>query len=167
MVEKEEIFSTKMKSSGIFTFKEFYQFCYEWLRDETQLNLAEEKYEEKIAGDAKEIKIEWKGTRKVTDYFKYEIKVKYRVTKLKEIELTQEGRKIKTNQGDVEMKIAGSLLRDYEGKFEKGAFRKFLRSIYEKWVIPARIEQYEEKLIGDCDEFLAQAKAFLALEGKR
>ena len=167
MVEKEEIFSTKMKSSGIFTFKEFYQFCYEWLRDETQLNLAEEKYEEKIAGDAKEIKIEWKGTRKVTDSFKYEIKVKYRVTKLKEIELTQEGRKIKTNQGDVEMKIAGSLLRDYEGKFEKGAFRKFLRSIYEKWVIPARIEQYEEKLIGDCDEFLAQAKAFLALEGKR
>ena len=55
----------------------------------------------------------------------------------------------------------------YEGKFEKGAFRKFLRSIYEKWVIPARIEQYEEKLIGDCDEYLAQAKAFLALEGKR
>jgi len=129
--------------------------------------LFEEKYEEKITGDTKELKIEWKGVRKVTDYFKYEVKVKFRVTKLKEIEIAQDGRKIKTNQGDVEMKIAGSLLRDYEGKFEKGAFRKFLRSIYEKWVIPARIEQYEEKLIGDCDEYLAQAKAFLALEGKR
>ena len=42
-----------------------------------------------------------------------------------------------------------------------------MRGVYEKWVIPSRIEQFEEKLISDCDEFLSQAKAYLDLEGKR
>ncbi len=67
----------------------------------------------------------------------------------------------------METKVTGVLIRDYDGKFETGAFKKFLRSIYEKWVIKARIEQFEMKLIGDCDEFLSQAKAYLDLAGKR
>jgi len=71
------------------------------------------------------------------------------------------------NHGDVEIKIAGNLVRLYAGKFEKDAFRKFTRGIYEKWVIPSRIDEYEEKLFGDCDDFLAQAKAFLGLTGER
>ena len=74
---------------------------------------------------------------------------------------------MKSNKGGVEIKIKGDLIRDYQGKFEINAFQKFLRSIYEKWVIPSRIEEYEGKLAGDCDEFLAQAKAYLDLEGKK
>jgi len=86
---------------------------------------------------------------------------------LQEVEITEAGKKIKTNKGVIELKVKGELVRDYDGKFEKTAFNKFLRSIYEKWVIKSRIDQYEDKLIGDCDEFLAQAKAFLDLEGKK
>jgi hypothetical protein len=63
--------------------------------------------------------------------------------------------------------MKGVLVRDYQGKFEKNAFQVFLRTAYEKWIIPGRIDQMEAKLFGDCDEFLAQAKAFLDLEGKR
>ena len=69
--------------------------------------------------------------------------------------------------GEIEIKVSGILVRDYQGKFEKDATRKFLRGIYEKWVIPARIEHYEDKIIGQCDEFLSQAKAYLDLEGKK
>ena len=61
----------------------------------------------------------------------------------------------------------GVLVRDYNGKFETTAFKKFLRSIYEKWVIASSIEHYEDKIIGACDEFLSQTKAYLDLEGKR
>jgi isocitrate dehydrogenase len=71
------------------------------------------------------------------------------------------------NKGSVEVSVKGNLLRDYKGKFEKTASQKFMRSIYEKWVIYSRIKEYEGKLIEDCNEFLAQAKAFLDLEGKR
>jgi hypothetical protein len=167
MPEKDTIFSTKMKSTGVFTFSDFYQFCYDWLTDETQLFITEDKYKEKITGDVKGIEIEWTGIRKVTDYFKFEIKINFRVLGLQDIEVVRNGVKVKTNKGAVEMKIKGILVRDYQGKFEKTALQKFMRAIYEKWVIPSRIEEYEDKLAGDCDEFLSQAKAWLDLEGKR
>jgi hypothetical protein len=168
MPEKEEVFSSKLKHSGIFSFKDFYQFCYAWLTDETGLDVAEEKYSEKMEGDKKKIEIIWVGTKKVTDYFKFEIKVdKFKVDALKDVEVRKGDKKIKMNEGNIELNVKGILIRDYDGKFERTAFGKFLRSIYEKWVIPSRIEQFEDKLAGSCDEFLNQAKAWLELEGKR
>ena len=167
MAEKDQIFSSKIKYDVIVFFRDFYKFCYDWLTEETDLLVAETKYVEKLKGNEKDIDVEWVGVRKVTDYFKFEVKVKFQILRLKEVEITQKGIKIKTNQGSVEVKVTGTLIRDYEGKFETTAHRKFLRSTYEKWVIPSRIEQFEEKLISDSDEFLSQAKAYLDLEGKR
>ena len=167
MSEKDTIFASKIKSTGIFSFKDFYKFCYDWLSEETILDISEDKYVEKLSGDLKNIEIEWTGTREITDYFKFEIKVKFRIDTLKNVEINQDGKKIKTNEGAAEVSVKGTLVRDYKGKFEANAFYKFLRGIYERWVIPSRIKEYETKLLGDCDEFLSQAKAYLDLEGKR
>ena len=166
MPEKDTIFSSKVKYGGIFLFKDFYRFCYDWLTDETGLYISEDGYTEKLSGDSKNLDIKWTGTRKVTDYFKFEIKIAFRILELTNVEINQNNTKIKTNKGGVEIRIKGTLVKDYQGKFEINAFQKFLRAIYEKWVIPSRIEEFEEKLIGDCDEFLSQAKAYLDLEGK-
>ena len=169
MAEKDKLFSSKIKYNGIFSFGDFYKFCFEWLRDETGLedSLIEEKYAEKLSGDSKNIDVEWSGSKKMTDYFKMEVKVAFRIIGLTNIEVTDGNRKIKTNKGSVEVSIKGTLVKDYEGKFEKSAIQKFLRGIYEKTVIPSRVSEYEGKVMGDCDEFLAQAKAYLDLEGKK
>jgi len=167
MSEQEVIFNSKVKYNGIFAFKDFYKFCYDWLSDETNLFVIEDKYSEKLSGNEKEIEIEWNGIRKITDYFKYKVKVKYRILKLVEVEIDEGGKKVKTNKGSVEIKISGILIRDYQGKFEKTGFQKFLRAIYEKWVIPSRVEQFEDKLTADCNEFLEQAKAWLDIEGRK
>jgi len=167
MAEKDTIFTSKITNTGIFSFPDLYRFCYDWLTDETQLDIVEEKYAEKLMGESKNIEVVWKGSREVTDYFKYEIKINFRILGMTKIEINQGGAKISTNKGYVEIKVSGTLVRDYKGKFEKSAIQKFFRSIYDKWVIPARIEQYEGKLIGGCDQFLNQAKAYLDLEGKK
>jgi len=167
MPEKDTIFSSKIKYAGIFLFKDFYRFCYDWLTDETGLDISEEGYTEKLSGDSKDIDIKWTGTRKVTDYFKFELKITFRILGLTNVQISQNNSKIKTNKGGVEIKIKGTLIRDYKGKFEVNAFQKFLRAIYEKWVIASRIEEFEEKLVGECDEFLSQAKSYLDLEGKK
>jgi hypothetical protein len=167
MAEKDKIFSSKIKYGGVFSFGDFYKFCFEWLRDEVGLDLIEEKYAEKLSGDSKNIDVEWSGSRKITDYFKMEVKVSFRIISLTNIEITDGNRKVKTNKGSVEVSIKGTLVKDYEGKFEKSAFQKMLRGIYEKTVIPSRVSEYEGKVMGDCDEFLAQAKAYLDLEGKK
>jgi len=167
MSDKETIFSSKIKYTGIFSFKDFYKFCYDWLNEESGLGIIEDKYKEKLIGDSKEITVEWSGERKMTDYFKFEAGVTLNVTNLTKVEINKDGVKVQMNKGGVEIGIKGTLVRDYEGKFETTAFNQFLRKIYEKWVIHSNIEQYEDKIIGDCDEFLSQAKAYLDLEGKR
>ncbi|MCK9595895.1 hypothetical protein M0R19_01790 [Candidatus Pacearchaeota archaeon] len=167
MAEKDKIFASKIKYSGIVNFAEFYKFCYDWLKEEMGLDLVEDKYAEKLSGDSKNIDVEWSGSRKITDYFKMEVKVSFKVVGLTNAEITQDGKKIKTNKGAIEVGVKGTLVRDYQGRFEKTAIQKFLRGIYEKMVIPSRVSEFEGKVIGDCDEFLAQAKAYLDLEGKR
>ncbi len=166
MAEKDKIFSSKIKYDGLLDFKEFYKFCYQWLNEETGLDVVENKYAEKISGDAKNIKVEWTGQSVVTDYFMFKVSVRFEVINLTNVEIVQDGKKIKMNKGSVEVSISGSLVRDYDGKFEHTSSQKFMRSIYEKWVIPSRIKEYEGKLVSDCNEFLSQAKAFLDLEGK-
>ena len=167
MAEKETIFSSMIKYAGIFSFKDFYKFCYEWITEEIGMDPSETKYEEKLQGDEKKITVEWEGEKELTDYFRFDLKVKFEISGLKNVEVMQGGKKVKTNEGSVKLAVKGILVRDYKGKFEMSAYRKFLRSIYEKWVITARIEEYEGKIAGNCDEFLSQAKAYLDLEGKK
>jgi len=166
MVEKEKIFSSKVKYGEIFNFAEYYKFCHDWLEDEG-FWLVEDKYVEKLKGDAKEIDVEWSCTKKITDYFKFEVKVKFKVINMKKIEITYNGNKINTNKGTVETNVTGTLLRDYESKFEQNGFLKFLRGVYEKWVIPSRVEELEDKLADLCNDFLGQAKSYLDIEGKK
>ena len=166
MAEKETVYSSTIKYNGIFSFKDFYKFCYEWLTEEIGLDIMEDKYEEKISGDRKEIAVEWTGERKLTDYFKFDGKIGFMIN-IREAEIVKEGVKIRTNEGSCKVSIKGIIVRDYQGKFETSAFNKFLRSIYEKWVITSRIEEIKGKIAGDCDEFLSQTKAYLDLEGKR
>jgi hypothetical protein len=168
MPEKDVIFSSAIKYTGNFDFREFYQFCFDWISEQIGMsNLAEAEYFEKVSGDAKDIDIKWVGSIKLTDYFKFELEAKYKVIALKEVEVVRDGVKMKTNNGQIKATVKGTLIRDWDGKFESGPRNKFLRSIYEKWVIPARVEQMEDRVAEDCDEFLAQSKAFLDLEGKK
>lgn len=168
MAEKEELVKNEIKHSGIFNLKDFYKFCYKWLTEETELGpFAEKKYEEKIKGNKKDIEFKWEGQKKLTDYFRMDVKVDFEVLNLEKVEINQEGNKKTTNRGDLKVVAKGILVRDYDGKFESSAFTKFLRSIYEKWVIKSRIDEYEGVVDSKVNDFLDQAKAYLDLEGKK
>lgn len=167
MAEKDQVFSSQIKYEGVFSFKDFYQFCHEWLTEETSLKITEPKYEEKVKGNSKDIKVDWEGSKKFTDYFKCDMKIGFEINNLKEVEVNEGGKKVTTNKGPIKVKVKGTLVKDYEGKFEQNAAQKAWRGIYEKWIIPSRVKQFEDKIVGDCDEFLSQAKAYLDLEGKK
>ncbi len=167
MAEKETVFASKVGYTGVLSFKELYLFCYRWITEETGLDLMETKYSEKIVSKGKNLEIFWDGTKDLTDYFRFKARIEFWTYNMEDTEINDGGVKIKANKGKVEIKVKAELIRDYKGKFERDAFRKFLRSIYEKWVIPSRVDQFKSDIAADCDEFLNQAKAFLDLEGKR
>lgn len=166
MAETDKIYEGKVAHNGVFDFGGLYSFLYEWLTEENGYGVVEKKYSEKLKGDSKDIDIEWEGYRKVNDYFRLKIKVVWRIIGLKNVEVEENGRKKKMNQGGVEVKMSGFLEKDYENKWDENPMTKFFRGIYDKFIIKNRIEQYEDKITGDVDGTLAQVKSFLSLEAK-
>jgi hypothetical protein len=167
MATKDKIFSSKTKYQGFFDFPEFYRFCYEWLNEEENFKITEKKYVEKLQGTLKNIEIEWQAEKEVNDYFKFEIGIKFKIMRLEKTEIIQNNKKIQTNKGSVEIKLAGKLVKDYKGKFEINSWTKFTRGIYERWIISTGITAMEDKLSSICDGVLSQAKAYFDLEGKK
>jgi len=166
MVEKDIVFKGKVKHKGIFDFKELYRFCFTWLVDKDYW-VVEKSYSEKVNPNGKEVEIEWDAKRKISDYFRFNLKVNWRILGMKDVEVEKEGAKITLNKGQPEISVSAVLEKDYEHRWESNAFLKFLRGIYDRYIIRGRIENYEDKIYSEADEFLAQVKAFLALEGKR
>jgi hypothetical protein len=167
MPEKDELFTTKVKHTGIFNFKELYRILFEWLIDKGY-DVNEKTYKEVVGGSgAKEIEIEWDAERKVTDYFKFNLKVEWHIIGMTSVEVEIDGSKEKMNKGQLEIKFKSVLLKDYRESWTSNPFIKFLRTFYDKYLIKERLEQYEGKLIGDMEEMIAECKSFLALTGKR
>jgi len=165
MAELDVVFTGKVKQKGVFDFAELYNFTYNWFVDKDYF-IVEKVYTEKAQPDGKEVEIEWEAKRKISDYFRFVIKVNWRILGMKDVEVMKEGDKVKINKGYPEIKVKATLEKDYEHRWEGNALLKFLRGVYDRFVIRGRIESYEEKIYQEADEFLAQTKAFLALEGK-
>ena len=166
MAEKDTIFKGKIKQEGIFDFKGLYKIAYDLLREEGY-KVDEKTYSEKITGDSKEIEILWESKKKISDYFKYLIKMHWLILGMKKIKVKRDGKEISTNSGLLEIKFAAVLVKDYESKWEDAPIWKFLRGIYDRYIIKSRIDDYEDRIKEELEELLAQYKSFLAIGAKR
>jgi len=166
MALKDSIFSGKVQEKkAIFDFGESYRVTYEWIVNEGY-ELHEKKYSEKVNPNGKEIDIEWEAEQKITDYFKFVLKVQWKIIGMNDVEAEQNGTKMKLQKGDFEIRVKAVLVRDHESRWDKSPFLQWLRELYDKYIIKSRVDYYEEKIFGDADEFLAEVKAFLALQGE-
>ena len=166
MAEKDQIFSGKMKYTGIWDFKETYRFIYSWFIDKGY-KILEKGYTEKIKADGKEIEVHWEAKRKISDYFRFVIKADWLILGMTDTEVQKESVKMKMNKGYIEIKFTAILEKDYEHRWENSGFLKFLRGVYDRYIVKSRIDYYEDKLLQETDEVIAQTKSFLAIEGKQ
>ena len=91
------------------------------------------------------------------------MEIDWHIMGMTSVEVEIDGIKKKMNKGRIEVKIKTTLEKDYESRWEGRPFFKFLRTLYDRYLVPSRIEQYEEKLIIEGDELVAQLKSFLEL----
>jgi len=166
MVEKEQLIKEKFEHNGLCDFAALYGFAHNWLKDK-DYGVIEEKYAEKVSGNSRNITIEWKASKGLSDYFKMEHKIKFEVEGLTDVEVEIDGTKKKMNKGLVRVEIKGNLLKDPKSKWETSAFYKFLRDVYNKYIIPQRIDTVEDMVKDDVREFKDQLKAFLDLKTRR
>ena len=83
------------------------------------------------------------------------------------VEVERNGKKIKMNKGNFEIKITSTLIKDWGGTWDANPFQKFMRGIYDRFIIEGRIKQYDIKVFTDMEKLAEQTKAFLAIEGMK
>ncbi len=166
MAEKEIIIGEKLDYSGLFKFSDLYQEAHFWFSEESY-GVIEEKYAEKISGNSKEIDVEWKCTKRLGDYFKMEHKVKFEIKGLVDVEVEIDGKKKKMQQGRLRIDIKGAIIKDAGSNWDPKPMYRFLRDVYNKYIIPQRIDAMEDKVKADVKSFKEDMKSYLELSGKR
>ncbi|MBS3081061.1 hypothetical protein J4221_06315 [Candidatus Pacearchaeota archaeon] len=165
MAEKDRVYKGKFKQGGIFSFKDFYEFLYDYLMDENY-DIFEDKYVEKLKGESKNLEIKWTATKEVSDYFRFELNLYWIVLDLKKVKVKKNGEEIVMDSGIIEVKFDAFIVKDYEHRWESHPFWKFLRGAYDRYIIKSRADDYEINLFKEVTEIIAQAKSFLATEGQ-
>ncbi|MDP1695738.1 MAG: hypothetical protein Q8L29_02390 [archaeon] len=167
MAEKELIIREKLEHSGIFNFSDIYAYAYRWLSDEEGFGVTEEKYSEKVAGGAREINIEWVAGKNISDYYRIELRLKLELIGLTDVDVEIEGKKKKMNKGKISIDMKGILIIDRESKWEATPFLRFMRDLYNKYIVPQRGHDFRMEVIRISKDFRDYIKSVLELTGKR
>lgn len=167
MAEKDVILKEKIKYAGYGKFADAYSYAHDWLKQE-QYTVIEEQYTEKVKGSSKELDIIWKATKQITDYFKIELDLKWKILGLEDVEVEIDGKKKKMNKwAELGIDVKGSLVKDYKNEWNKSATTKFFKEIYNKFVIPSRTEQMKNEVEKIVQDFKEEMKALFELSGKK
>lgn len=153
----------KIKDRSIFNLDELYKLLLRWF-ELHNYDFQEQEYRDEDMGEGKKhLEIKWYAEKKIDDYFKFVMEINFFIIGLESVEIERDGVKHKTNRGEIEMRTKAYILKDWQSKFEQSALMKFLRDIYDKYIIRARIEGYEGELYEETYKLLDEVKAFLNL----
>jgi len=156
MAQKKLVYKETFKHTGFWKYSEVYDMMFYWFRDEGY-KLKEDLYNEKILSGGKEVIAKWRAEKKISDYFKFQIQADWHILGMTDAEVEIDGKKKKTNKGEVEIVFKGNIIKDYEKRWEDNPFWKFLRSIYEQYVIRASVDEHEDDLEDDVKEVTEDA----------
>ncbi len=162
MAQKKLIYKEKLTQVGYWNYEDVYGMLFGWIKDHGY-SLTENQYKEKLSANGKEIIISWKAQKAVTDYFQYKLELDWHILGMKDAEVEIDGKKTKTNKGELEIVFKGSIIKDYEKRWEDKPIHKFLRGIYEKYIIRTTIDEYEGSLEDETKELITDLKAFLRI----
>ncbi len=137
--------------SGSFNLNELYKKISMWYFTHSY-DFTEKENTNKIASTGNEVKIELWGERKIDSYVKFNINIVIEVFDYK------------AGKGRFHASIKSSLDLDYDNKWEKNAFDRFLRYVYNNVIIKSRIKYYyESKLYSELVDFSKTVKGSLGL----
>ncbi len=153
----------KIKDRSVFSLDELYKLMFRWFESRNYDFQEREYRDEDMGGGKKHLEIVWYAERKIDDYFKFIIEINFLIVGLEDTEVERDGVMVKTDKGEIEMKIKAYILKDYDKKWEKNPVMRFFREIYDKKLVKSRIEGYEGELYEETYRLLNDVKSFLNL----
>jgi len=152
----------KLTYEGLFDLNGLWRLIDSWFY-EKGYDRWEHKNFEQILPTGKDIEIELLPWKKTTEYFKNTIRIRIKMTNVKDVEIEKKGAKLKLNKGKVMFVFDGYLESDYEHKWEGKAIFFFLRTIFDKYFLRPTTDFYEKWLVNDLYDIHGRIQRFLNL----
>lgn len=163
MAERELIVDhLRVEYEGLFDATELYRLIDLFFRDKGY-DKRDLKNIEKVRPEGKYVEIELMPWKKTTDYFKNEIKIRIIMQNLKEVEVEKDGRKIRLNQGKLNIVFDGYFTTDYEHRWEQKPSYFFIRTLFDKFFFSSYTDKYKGVLVHDTNTLITDIKTFLNL----
>jgi len=161
MPEKKIVYQDKFISfEGLFSLKDLFKIIVRWF-NEHGYDMFENKNYEEVYEDGKKVIFELIPYKKVSDYYKLEIRIFAVFESLKEVEVELNGIKQRLLKGRANFTFDAILVTDYEGRWESRPTYYFYRTLIDKFIYKSYTDKYENELIKDAKEVQEEIKAYL------
>jgi hypothetical protein len=152
----------RIQYDGLFDLNELYKHAYNWF-NWRKFDIAEKKYSEKAKATGKEVTIEWDVTKSIDEYSGFEIKVKWELKGVQDVDVKKDSGTAKMQKGEVNVWISANLKTDRQDYWTQNVMQSFLRSFYDKYLYRSTFERLKGELWKTGWDFFNEMKSFLNL----
>lgn len=156
-----------IRYKGLFDFDGLYNLMVRWLKEHGYW-FHEKSYKHKVPTPyGAEQEIDWSAEKKVTEYYRFFITVSIHIWDMTEVEVEKAGEKKKLTNARIEMVMRCAVEVDYDKKFAKSRFWRFISDWYHKYVLRREIEdKWLDTVYHRMYNLQNVAKEFLDMEAK-
>lgn len=152
MSVKDDLPVLHIKHRGFFNYSELLQAIRQWYVDDDFTSINMPSFRQKFPSPTGiDNEIEITGYKKVTEYVMFHVNVFIRVYNMRDIEIIQDGKKIKLQDGQVIVRVMTTLELDWQNRFQgPPRWQKFLSVLddfYRNYIMKYKIQDYWEDML--------------------
>jgi len=157
MAETDYVISGVMiKKSGLIDLRETYRLMKEWFF-QRRYDFIEKEYNDRDFDDGKNIFIKWSSEKKVDDYTKMIIDITFKGSKLEDVKVGNKN----LLKGNVSILFESYVYKDYEDNWEKNPVSKFIREVFDKFIIKQHFDKIHKDLKAETYAIFDEVKKYL------
>lgn len=134
-VNSERILFHKIERSGIYDMNHLYKNMRDWFT-ENNYRYTEKENTTYVKDKGVELKMTMVGEREVTDYFKFEIEVKFLVIEMQKVKVKDKD----LDKGKLHAFVKATIYYDYRHIWDRNKFSKLLKFVYNNFIIKKQID---------------------------
>jgi len=131
-----------LRYKGVYDFDGLMLLIIEWMKTR-RFWFAESVIKHKVLGPfGAEHERKFEGEKKVTDYYMEKMQVVFHLWDATTVEVIEKGVKKELTKARMEIVISGSLVLDYQGRWDKTPFHRKVREFFHTYVIKNKMETF-------------------------
>ena len=162
MAEREVVLKEKVGYEGLFSVKELVRLAKDWA-SRKGYDAIEKKHYESVLAEGKKIDLELELSKRLTDYAKAVINLRYAFSDVTERVVERADKKETLNHGKVDLEFEGVLETDWEKRWEVKPTFYVLRKLFESYVYSPVINEFKKTIKEDLRYVKENSRAFLNL----